>query len=430
MKTMCNIRAAGILIFLHLLTTAISASAQHAGPEYVPMTAAERYSRYVMFLPQGKLDSVLVFSDAEPFTVVHRVNRYALEPGERLDSVTFLVDRVLNDPQVRLAYIWVAGSASPEGPRDYNTRLGQLRAEALVNYLRQNTAVTADQFRVEDLGEDWYSVEQTLRRTDFPNRDRILKIISVENNVDKRKKDIWNIDRGHTWHMLINDVFPPCRTSRMMIVCYVDEQPEEIVRIVEVAEEPAPNVIIICPEDESTKPVRAADKDTRFIALKTNAIFWGALVPNLALEVELWPQWSLDIPVYYSPFNISSTRKVRLLATQPELRWWLRDAGEGHFLGLHGHIAGFNVAINDNGRYQDPNRPAWGFGLGYGYAIDFGMRKNWGVEFNIGLGFVNYAYDAYYNRLNGMEYGSGTGYYWGITRAGISFYHKWRIPRK
>ena len=61
-------------------------------------------------------------------------------------------------------------------------------------------------------------------------------------------------------------------------------------------------------------------------------------------------------------------------------------------------MAGFNVAINDKARYQDPNHALWGMGLSYGYAFSWGKDNRWGIEFNIGVGFAEYDYDAYRNR--------------------------------
>ena len=52
------------------------------------------------------------------------------------------------------------------------------------------------------------------------------------------------------------------------------------------------------------------------------------------------------------------------------------------------HVAGFNVAINDKARYQDPNHALWGMGLSYGYAFSWGKDNRWGIEFNIGVGFA------------------------------------------
>lgn len=87
------------------------------------------------------------------------------------------------------------------------------------------------------------------------------------------------------------------------------------------------------------------------------------------------------------------------------------------------------MAINDHGRYQDPNHALWGMGISYGYAIELGKQKRWAVEFNIGAGFAEYDYDIYRNWENGPKTGSGSDWYWGITRAGISISYKWYVEK-
>ncbi len=178
------------------------------------------------------------------------------------------------------------------------------------------------------------------------------------------------------------------------------------------------------PSIESSVP------QTRFYAVKTNLLFTAVLCANLGFEVELWPRWSLDIPIWYSPYELSSSFKLRLLAAQPEIRWWTKKAGEGHFIGLHTHVAGFDVAFDDRERYQDPDHALWGMGLSYGYAMLLGKTKRWGLEFNLGVGFAGYEYDVYCNRKNGPKIRTGSSTYFGITRAGVSLSYRWNRERK
>ena len=383
------------------------------------------YPKHVTFLPNDKIDSVFVYANTELVPVIYTVNKYDLKPNNQLQEISSLINKVLQDYRVQLAYVWIGGSASPEGPVAWNKKLGDYRSQALANYLLNNTTLPMDKIRVVNLEEDWYSVTRKLETIDFINKDQILNIIHTEPDWNKRKNKIKAIDHGKTWHRLIHDLFPPFRNARLVIVCsaqQIREFEDYIIPAEYEYKRPAMQYLELKP---TTKPT-----DTRFIAIKTNALFLATLTANLGIEMELGKKWSLDIPVWYSPYNITSTRYIRLLATQPEVRFWTKKAGQGNFLGLHSHIIGYNIAINDNGRYQDPNRAAWGFGLSYGYALHFDKSKRWGLEFNLGAGFVNYKFDEYRNWNNGPLYRSGSGYYWGITRAGISFSYNWYFKRK
>lgn len=411
-----------IRLFLLLSLFAGMLRAQQAC-DSVPKIAYEWYPHYVTFLPADRADSVLAYAKTDIVPVVYQVNKYKLNTNAQIDSIVHLVNRVKCDCRVRLAYVWIGGSASPEGPLRWNRKLGEYRSKALADYLLAHTELDSAELRVQNLGEDWASVTEVLQEQPaFPYRDDILRIIATEPDTEKRKRDIRDLDGGRTWTELVRTVFPPFRNSRMVIVCHAEDIRPEPPLPVSLQEIPMEN-----PESLPKRHVAVVlpESDTHFFAVKTNTLFLAALVANAGVEVELRPHWSLDIPVWYSPYNITPRRKLRLLAVQPEVRRWFSKAGEGHFIGLHTHVMGFNVAVNDHGRYQDPNHALWGMGISYGYAMNLGARQRWGLEFNLGVGFADYDYEAYHNWDNGSKFRSGSNCYWGITRAGISISYKW-----
>ena len=387
------------------------------------------YPKYVTFLPYNKLDSVLIYANTEIVPVIYKVNKYGLERNAQLDSIVNTINHIKSDVRVELAYIWVGGSASPEGPVWWNKKLGKYRSFVLAKFLRKNTDISEKQLRIENLGEDWYSVTRILAERDFPNKDRILEIIHTETDWERRKNKIKAIDGGKSWAGLIRDIFPPFRNARMVIVCHAE-------RLNPIAFKPLPPILPSLEIPQPELPLQKneikppTEPEYRFLSLKTNTLFLAALVANIGFEAELWNKWSLDVPLWYSPYDITPKRKLRLLAIQPELRRWTRKAGNGHFFGLHTHVVGFNVAINDKGRYQDPNHALWGMGLSYGYATHLDKKKHWGLEFTIGAGFAEYDYDVYRNWENGPKFRSGSDWYWGITRAGVSISYKWYKERK
>lgn len=167
----------------------------------------------------------------------------------------------------------------------------------------------------------------------------------------------------------------------------------------------------------------------RYFRIKSNALVNAALVPNIGVEAAFDKHFSFEAQLMYSPFTVARNYKLRILATQPELRYWTRDNKSGHFVGVHCTVAGFNVAFNDV-RYQDPNHALWGVGLSYGWSRFLDKRRRWSVEFMVGVGYMNYSYDAYCNVPNGQKIGSGGGGYWGLTKAGISFSYNIGCHRK
>lgn len=415
----------GLLLFIITLTMGLA----QAQGDTKALCTVPAYPDYVVFLPQDEIDSVYYSHNTSIVPVIFRVNKYDLTPNSQLDSIVQVLRRVQADPSVRIACVWIGGSASPEGPKAWNYQLGEYRSQALARYLSQEAGFPMEQMEVVNLWEDWYSFETALKNgASIPHKDEVLDILGRESDNERRKQQIIALDQGYTWHRIIRDIFPPFRNARMAIVCY--EQPRDIAA--------APSRVSLYNGMPAARPVlppavnrvQRADSKPWHLAVKSNVLFLAATMANAGVEVELWPHGTLDIPVWYSPYNITSTRKMRLLAVQPELRWWPGKVMQGHFLGLHTHVAGFNVAINDKGRYQDPNHALWGMGLSYGYVLSFGKNKQWGVEFNIGVGFADYAYDAYQNKPGGQLFKSGSDVYWGVTRAGINLSYKWAFARK
>lgn len=169
------------------------------------------------------------------------------------------------------------------------------------------------------------------------------------------------------------------------------------------------------------KQQKKPKKPQRYIALKTNVPFQALAIHNLAVEVQVHEHVTVDIPVMWSISDIEREHAVRGIAFQPEGRWWLKEAGTGHFFGLHAYAAWFNLKWEDN-RYQTGKRPLLGAGISYGYKLP--LSSHWGGEFNIGAGYANMKYDTFYNIENGAQLDTRIRHYWGITRAGISLVYR------
>lgn len=360
---------------------------------------------------------------------IYRVNKYRLLPASALDSLARYIDTRL--PYIRR--VWVGGSASPEGPVWWNLKLGQYRADALSQWLLSHTQLPSTRLETESLGEDWQSVVIALEGSSFPHRDSILHIIATEPDWVRRKTLIRQIDGGQTWRRLVRELFPPIRNSRVRIQEYAPTLsslvPSAVLCDVPVVVAPSLSIPVIPTVVAPPAPV-LPPVPSRSLALKTNLLFAGALVANLGVELQLLRHWSLDIPVYYSPYDITPRRKLRLLATQPELRYWFGEAMRGLYVGAHATVAGFNVAVNDHARYQDPEHALWGAGLGLGWATHLDRQRHWGLELNLGAGMARYKYDVFRNMENGPLVRQGSDTWWGPTRAGITVSYQWRWRAK
>lgn len=385
-------------------------------------TVTARYPYGVTFLRPEQLDSVLDYADTGLVPIIFRRDKTDLRlPNAPLDSIVRVVNRILDDKEVHLAYVWIGGSASPEGPEARNAWLGKARAKRLYDYLKAHTSLPDSLIRIENLAEDWRTPLKLIRQADFPHKERVIGIWEKQPDHRKRKHEIMAIDNGATWEYLIGKPFRPARNARMVIVCAAEDSI--------VTYHPCPRSLQVSMDmpDVLFKTAVPVHRN-RFVAVKTNLAALGLLVANLGVEFSFGNGFSLDLPFYYSPYDITSKFRVRVLGTQPELRYWLRhDApGAGHFFGLNGTVAGFDISFPGSNRFQDPEHALWGAGLSYGYALNFGTGRHWGLEFNIGARYMNYRLDTFENVRNGKLLHTKKEDYWGINRVGISLTYKFR----
>ena len=127
------------------------------------------------------------------------------------------------------------------------------------------------------------------------------------------------------------------------------------------------------------------------MAVKTNLAAWAGTIMNLAVDVQVSEHFSVELPVLWCPWYVSSEHAIKTFTVQPEARYWLSKPGKGHFFGVHAHVGWFNVKWNRD-RYQDTERPLLGAGISYGYLLPF--NEHWAGEFTLGAGYANMRYDT------------------------------------
>ena len=120
------------------------------------------------------------------------------------------------------------------------------------------------------------------------------------------------------------------------------------------------------------------------LALKTNAIDWLILSPNLTVEARLSSRLSLQLGVAANPTHISIANvQLTNFRVEPELRYWFNRPMARHFMALSATAATFNLRFKD----RHFNGDAVGAGLSYGYAVV--LSDHWNMEAEIGVGFAH-----------------------------------------
>lgn len=387
-------------------------------------------------------------------SVDFRVNSVVIDPTYRNNAVALeMIDslyRVLSeDSSIEIVSIEFCGTASPEGSAAINHRLSQGRMLALENMVRNRIDIPQDIVAEKDFYIAWNQlIELVENDPEVPMRDEVLEILRTEYpasrdsrgvEVDGRITELRKLQHGAVWDMLHKKYFDQMRNAWFIVVTTrpvvpvveqsaTETEPEQ-------SEQSEQQLVTEIPAEAEPAEV-PADNRIALMNIKTNAVEVAGLIANIGAEFRLSPNLSLDVIGHYSPydyFKLNSNnldRKIRVFAIQPELRYWFGEPlVKGHFLGLHVPVAGFNIQLGDK-RYQDPNRALWGVGVSYGYAMPLGKDTNWGVEFTVGLGYMNVVYDIYEGVENGKYLRTQRMNYWGPTRVGVDFSYRFDYNKK
>jgi len=169
--------------------------------------------------------------------------------------------------------------------------------------------------------------------------------------------------------------------------------------------------------------IQAQRSDTLRWSVKTNALLWATVSPNLSLETAISRKWSFDLSGSVNPFNFSDNRKWKHWQATAEARYWLKDRIDGHFLGMHIGGGEFNINrlklpfCNFEKAYRYEGWMARA-GISYGYRWNF--SRHWGMEAEVGIGLVYAKYDQYDCPVCGELKGNDSKLFVAPTRLGVS----------
>lgn len=363
--------------------------------------------------------------------------------AERISTIIALLQTTFADSTLLVTSVEFSGMASPDGRMLFNYNISQQRMRELEGYIRSRVQIPDSLVAYRDRRVSWDYLDTMVVSSDMPYRNEASNIIRNTPIliykkgivVDGRKKQLMDLNFGRTWHEMDRRFFHAMRNACAVMVTSEKVTPKQLYEEKEesttIIEEPA-TIVEETQELETifidTAPV--VEEWTRNLYLKTNGIALGMLVANAAVEIDLSPQWSFTLPVYYAAWDyITHTTKFRTLAVQPEIRYWFTE-NDGWYVGAHLGVAYYNLAWNGDYRIQDHNRntPAIGGGLGVGYRMP--ISKRWKMEFALGGGVYDLHYDKFHNQHNGLLVKSVKKTFIGIDQVAVSFSYKFDLKKK
>lgn len=165
------------------------------------------------------------------------------------------------------------------------------------------------------------------------------------------------------------------------------------------------------------------------VALKSNLLYDATLSPNLVIEIELAPRWTLDISGNVNLWTVDG-HKWKHWLVQPEARYWFCRRFAGHFVGLHAIGGQYNFGNldinmkllgNDFSKLKDRRYQGWGAGAGVAYGYAWPVHPHWNIEAELGIGWIYTRYDSYPCAKCGTKLESNRPHnYFGPTKAAVN----------
>ncbi len=331
--------------------------------------------------------------------------------GKRLKA---LVDDVYfrsNDPSMSLKRVVINSGASPEGPQAINDKLSKERAEAIISYLKQNTALDESMIIVHSPGVDWEKLISLVKASDnVPDKEAALQIMTSDEFGDDdiaRRKSLEKLNGGISYQWMYRNLFPLVRHSRASIA-YVSRVKKEVT----IPEVPG---ITYTPEftvsENSCKLIhdvpQPPHRDTGrfYMSVQTNLLYDLVAVPNVGVEFYLGKGFSVDANWMHQWLHSDPAKFYwRVYGGDLSLRKWFGKSAEnkpltGHHIGLYGQILTYDFAFGGQGQIGGaPGGTLWdkanySAGLEYGYSLPIGRRLN--IDFTLGAGYHWGEYSEY-----------------------------------
>lgn len=355
------------------------------------------------------------------------------------------------DSLSRILSIYVSGTASPEGNSRQNKLLSRKRAASAAGYVHK---FLPDHIEIDGKGIDWEGLAKVVERTDYQYKKEVLDILRnvpewiVRKGVvvDGKKKRLADLKGGKVWKYLLQNHFPEVRNASVKVVFSVKPNtmpalpPSDIIDSVKVKEILPDSATDLTRKDSGSITTTATGDQVgrlRF-AIRTNALYDLALIPNIGAEFYLNNGWTIGGNWMYAWWKTDRRHRYwRTYGGDIEVRKYLKCTTSDipynrHYVGLYAQILTYDFELGGKGYMGGkPGGTLWDcmnyvVAAEYGYSLPVARRLN--IDFGIGVGYMGGKYyeyepiDAHY-----VWQATKQRKWFGPTKAEISL--KWLIGR-
>jgi tetratricopeptide (TPR) repeat protein len=138
-------------------------------------------------------------------------------PSE-LAKIDKMIRTIATNKDITVQGVYMAGYASPESSLKFNTELSRARAEAMMQYFMNNSAIPPSLFETRTGGEDWDGLRRLLEDYPLSHKNEIFRLMNTVSDLDAREKAISQIGDGRPYKIIYEELYPKLRR----VVCEVN----------------------------------------------------------------------------------------------------------------------------------------------------------------------------------------------------------------
>lgn len=319
----------------------------------------------------------------------------------------FIGDIVTAAASGTLDSVSVYGYASPDGRLLRNYDLSVKRCNALANYISRHADIPLSLIHTHPGGAAWDELRTLVIDNHLtPQRQSVLEILDKylpEASSDpaasaKCLESLKRLDNGLTYEWMAANLLPELRYS-MAVTVYSAPETISVHPPIEVKK------FIITPPDlyfltfdteafpSHIDPVFPSSyRPLHRLAIKTNLLYYAALLPNIEVEWRIDDRWSVALEYDMAWWgSYAKEKSYRLAILSPEVKRWIRPHAPWH---------GFYVGAFAGGGLYDFENVGPGYsgegvmgGLSAGYM--WPVTRNLSFEAAIGAGYMYTRYKEY-----------------------------------
>lgn len=401
-------------------------------------------------------------STSDTLNVYFNLGKDVFEPalGDNGVQMQSFIDKVSSLARTdSIDNIYVYGYASPDGPLRLNRNLSKSRCETIARYISTHTGISRSKIKMIPEGVAWIELRRlVLENKNLPGYDSVLEILDGCTNTDyvkslkadeRCKAELMSLDSGVPYTWMLEHLFPKLRCA---VAVYSglkaesdsaesssvddnlsDDSKTEIESSdnEDVSLAGDDNVVIngnesggvvrnenvigdndkdLLPSAEIVNDSLQTELKPRYqLALKTNLLYYAALLPNLELEWMINNKWSVALDGNVACYgDYDRNKSYRLYIIDTEARRWIkpREPWHGMYLGMFAGVGWYDLENGGTGYYGE------GVMTGVSFGYMWPVSKTLSFETGIGVGYMYTRYKEYipldghhlYQRTKGLNY--------------------------